>query len=148
MCERCDQEEPERISVYTGPANLDEESLVLSPDGLHQEPWIKIFCAVCGKQGQVPARMAPDDDTIPVCPSCQREIEKSKMEDSQNFAFADLPSEAFPFTLKYYDVDTKEVYLTQTVDGPGALHVPPKPDHVREAGVTMTLATGEEHTFE
>lgn len=58
-------------------------------------------------------------------------------------AFHDLPAESFPFTIEMFDVDTKEVYETIPVYGPGAVRINPKPTHVRLAGTRMRFANGE-----
>lgn len=40
------------------------------------------------------------------------------------FAYADLPADAFPFTVEFLRTDTGEVVHTIRVEGPGALAVP------------------------
>lgn len=57
-------------------------------------------------------------------------------------AFHDLSADSFPFTIEMYDVDTGIVYSTETVEGPGAMYVPPKPAHVREAACRVRFANG------
>lgn len=57
--------------------------------------------------------------------------------------FRDLPADAFPFTIELYDVDTREVYETIEVAGPGATRINPKPAHVRLAGSRIRFANGE-----
>ena len=61
--------------------------------------------------------------------------------------FRDLPASAYPFTIEMLDKDTREVYETIYVEGPGAVKINPKPAHVRVAGTRITLGTGhvEEH---
>lgn len=60
-------------------------------------------------------------------------------------AFHDLSADSFPFTIEMYDVDTNEIYNVETVDGPGAIYIAPKPDHVRLAGCRVRFANGQFH---
>lgn len=57
--------------------------------------------------------------------------------------FRDLPADCFPFTMEFYDVDTKEIYEVIHVDGPGATKINPKPAHVGRAGVKVRYANGK-----
>lgn len=57
--------------------------------------------------------------------------------------FRDLPADAFPFDIEMYDMDTKEVYETIHVEGPGAVKINPKPAHVRLAGSRVRFGNGQ-----
>lgn len=59
-------------------------------------------------------------------------------------AFRDLPEKAFPFYVVGYDADTGEPLHWNYVTGPGVLHVPGKPEGVREVNVFMRFADGTE----
>lgn len=60
------------------------------------------------------------------------------------YAFVDIPESAFPFTVRYFDIDTDAMIREQTVEGPGALKVFKKPDDVREVRVVITWADGRQ----
>lgn len=58
-------------------------------------------------------------------------------------AFADLPAEAYPFTLEFFKKDTKEVVHTIEVTGPGTVDVPGLSTVHGPIGVRVTFADGE-----
>lgn len=56
--------------------------------------------------------------------------------------FADLPATSFPFIVEGIDGDTQETLWQTTVNGPGVLSVPGKPEGVREVKVRITFHDG------
>lgn len=40
-------------------------------------------------------------------------------------AFVDVPADAFPFVVEFFRESDGEIVYTITVEGPGAIHIPP-----------------------
>lgn len=62
---------------------------------------------------------------------------------SEEVAVHELPATDFPLTIEFFDSETKEIYHTILVDGPGSIIVPPKPDYVQEADVRLIFPDGK-----
>lgn len=58
-------------------------------------------------------------------------------------AFVDLPQDDFPFTIKGINADTKETIWELRVEGPGVLHIPGKPNGVREVDIRLEYPDGQ-----
>ena len=60
-------------------------------------------------------------------------------------AFHDLPAEAFPLTMRAYRIDNDRLVWEQTLDGPGAVEIPPlKQQEGVEIYVAISYADGSE----
>ena len=61
--------------------------------------------------------------------------------------FADLPPDAFPFTIDFFTFVGRKHVHSITVDGPGAVHVPGLAEELGEpVMIVTTFADGQSHT--